>query len=141
MEGIERMEARQALDEIGRRQQGVIDRVIVPRWYWWFVSLGMVGVGIAADTQSARVIVPAALVYGLVLAAANFWYTLGLGSGAKVGRQLLGPAGAVGIVLFIWVVVGVSLGVAFGLRAAGLGTRALRGQPSEPCSFSAADLG
>lgn len=114
-------DAASALAEIGRRQEGVIDRVNVPAWYWWFVGLGMIPVGVAADTKNARWIVATALVYGLAVLVMNLRYTLGEAAGARVSRQLLGPAGAVAIVAFVWVVVGLSLGAAFGLQALGYG--------------------
>jgi len=31
-------EAAQALDEIQRRQQQVIDLAAIPAWYWWAVA-------------------------------------------------------------------------------------------------------
>jgi len=112
-------DAASALAEIGRRQEGVIDRVNVPGWYWWLVAVGMIPVGFAADTKMARIVVPVALVYAFIVAMVSVWLIVGGRPGARVSQQLLGPAGAVGIVLFVWVVVGASLGVAFGLQAAG----------------------
>ena len=108
-----------ALAEIGRRQQSVIDRVTVPGWYWWLVGLGMIPVGVAADTRAARVIIPVTLVYAALIAAVTAWLIAGGRPGARVSQQLLGPAGAGAIVIFVWIVVGVSLGVAFGLQALG----------------------
>jgi hypothetical protein len=114
-------EAAAALAEVARRQEGVIDRVSVPGWYWWLVAVGMVPVGAAADKRSAAVIVPVTVVYALAIAAVTVWLIAGGRPGARVSQQLLGPAGAAEIVVFVWIVVGSSLGVAFGLQAAGFG--------------------
>ena len=116
-----------ALAEIDRRQESVIDRFTVPGWYWWLVGLGMVPVGIAADTRTARVVVPVTLAYAAAVAAVTFWLIVGGRPGARVSQQLLGPAGAGAIVVFVWIVVGVSLGAAFGLLALGYGHPATAG--------------
>lgn len=114
-------DAAAALAEVARHQEGVIARVNVPGWYWWLVALGIVPVGVAADTRSAAVVAPVAVGYGLVIALVTIWLIAGGRPGARVSHQLLGPAAAVGIVLFVWIVVGASLGVAFALQAAGFG--------------------
>ncbi len=46
-------EAAAALAEIKRRQERVIETVLVPVWYWWVMAAGMVAIGVARDNGSA----------------------------------------------------------------------------------------
>lgn len=55
--------ARAALDTIDRGQQRVIDEIDLPRWYWWGLALGWIGVGFVAD-----------LGYGWITAAVLFGF-------------------------------------------------------------------
>jgi hypothetical protein len=48
-------EAAAALAEIKRRQERVIETVLVPVWYWWVMAAGMVAIGVARDNGSAVV--------------------------------------------------------------------------------------
>ena len=113
-------EAASSLAEVQRRQQQVIDAVMIPLWYWWVVAASMIAIGAAVDTKRAAVLATVlplviALVAGLTLAM-----ILGAYRRARVrSSELLGGRGALSIVGFVWVVVGASLGIAFGLRAAG----------------------
>lgn len=113
-------EATRALAEIGRQQEQVIEAVLVPAWYWWVVAAGMVAIGAAADTHSAvvlGVVIPVAVVVIAGLTAAMIF-----GAYRRVrvrSDELLGGRGALAIVGFVWLIVGLTLGLAFGLRAAG----------------------
>ena len=113
-------EAAAALAEIDLSQERVIDSVLVPRWYWWLVGLGMVAVGASADTARTTLIVVVAVAYALTVAAASVWF-IGGRRQARVHPELLGQPGALAIVAFVWLVVGGSLGLAFGLRSLGFG--------------------
>jgi hypothetical protein len=113
-------EATEALAEIGRQQQKVIEAILVPAWYWWVVAVGMVAIGAAVDTRSATVlgvVIPVAVVVIAGLSAAMIF-----GAYRRVrvrSDELLGGRGALAIVGFVWLIVGLTLGIAFGLRAAG----------------------
>ena len=112
-------EAASALAGIRRTQEQVIDAVLVPAWYWPVVGAAMVGIGAAADshrTAVLAVVIPVAVVALVAMTGAMIF---GAYRGAQVGSELLGERGAVYIVVFVWLVVGVTLGIAFGLRAAG----------------------
>ena len=63
-------EAAQALDEIQRRQQQVIDLAAIPVWYWWAIGGLMVvlGVGVDIRTPAAIGITVPVFVVGYVLA-------------------------------------------------------------------------
>src|SRR5215467_12883812 len=109
-------EAASALAEIGRRQAQVIDAALVPAWYWWVVAAGMVGIGAAADHRQPAGIVIAAVVIGLLTVA----MILGAYQRVKVrDAELLGGPGALLIVGMVWLIVGLTLAAAFGLRALG----------------------
>ena len=119
----ERLEAGDAaaeLAEINRRQAGVIDAVLVPRWYWWVIGLLLVPIGLAADSHQRTTTAVVAVLMALVIAGLSVWMISGAYPGARVHPATLGGAGALYIVGFVWVVVGVSLVVAFGLQAAGV---------------------
>ena len=109
-------EAASALAEIGRRQANVIDAVLVPVWYWWVVAAAMVGIGAAADNkQPAGIVVAALVIAGLTIAM-----ILGAYQRVRVrDADLLGGPGALLIVGAVWVIAGLTIGVAFGLRALG----------------------
>jgi len=113
-------DATSALTEIGRHQEKIIDAALVPAWYWWVVAAGMVAIGAAVDSRSRDVlaaVLPVAIVVIAVLTAAMIF---GAYRHVQVrSSELLGGRGAVAIVGFVWLIVGLTLGIAFGLRAAG----------------------
>jgi hypothetical protein len=113
-------DAARALHEIGRRQGRVIEAVLVPVWYWWVVAAGMIAIGAAADTK--RPVVLAVVIPLAVLAIVGLTVAMILGIYRNVqvhSATLLRGRGAIAIVGLDWLVVGLSLGAAFGSRAAG----------------------
>ena len=113
-------EAASALAGIRRQQKQVIDAVLVPAWYWWVVAAGMVVIGAATDTRSAVVLSVAIPVAVVIIAALTLGMIFGTARRAQVrSAELLGDRGALLIVGFVWLVVGLTLGIGFGLRAAG----------------------
>jgi hypothetical protein len=113
-------EAANALAEIGRQQEKAIDAVLVPAWYWWVVAAGMVAIGAAVDTHSATVLAVVIPVAVVVIAGLTLAMIFGAYRRVRVrDRELLGGPGALAIVGFTWLIVGLTLGLAFGLRAAG----------------------
>ena len=113
-------EATNALDEVDRRRAQVVGAVSVPGWYWWAVGLLTAALGVMVDRRRPAEIAVAVPVYALVVAAATAWMIVGRGR-VQASSDLLGPAAAGRIVTFVLGVVGVSLGVGFALRAAGVG--------------------
>ena len=113
-------DAAAALVEVQQRQQQVIDSTAVPTWYWWVVAAAMVGIGAAADSKSPTVlsvVIPCAVVVLVALTGAMIF---GVPGRARVrGNDLLGPRGALVIVGFVWLIVGLTLGVGFALLATG----------------------
>ncbi|MEP6753482.1 MAG: hypothetical protein ABI959_12110 [Candidatus Dormiibacterota bacterium] len=119
----QRLEAGDAaleLAEIERRQTGVIDAVLIPRWYWWAVGLLVVPIGVTVDSHQRIATAVVAVLMALVIAGLSVWMVSGSYPGARIQPATLGSAGALYIVGFVWLVVGVSLVVAFGLQAAGV---------------------
>jgi uncharacterized membrane protein len=119
-ERLESSDAARELAEIDKRQAGVIDAVLVPRWYWWVVGLLLVPIGVAVDSHQRTTTAAVAVVTALIIAGLSVWMVSGAYPGARIHPATLGNAGALYIVGFVWLVVGVSLVVAFSLQAAGV---------------------
>src|SRR5262250_133381 len=113
-------EAAQALDEIQRRQQQVIDLAAIPAWYWWAVGGLMVVLGVGVDIRTPAAIgitVPVFVVVMLAVDGGGFgraYRRAQLRNGLLAGRAVLSILGGV------TVVVGGTVGVAFALRGAGV---------------------
>jgi hypothetical protein len=113
-------EAADSLAEVRRRQQQLIDAVMIPEWYWWVVAAAMIAIGLAVDTRRSVVLAIVLPIAVTVLAALTGAMILGAYRGARVrSSELLGARGAASIVGFVWLVVGLTLGSGFALRAAG----------------------
>jgi hypothetical protein len=113
-------EAAAALAEVQRRQRQLIDSAAIPLWYWSVVAAAMIAIGAAVDTKRAAVlavVIPCAVVVLVALTSAMIF---GLPGRARVrGNELLGPRGALAIVGFVWLILGLTLGIGFALRAVG----------------------
>jgi hypothetical protein len=59
-------QARAALESIERARRQVIDEIDMPRWYWWGLALGWVGLGIVTDLRNPWITGGATLVFGAV---------------------------------------------------------------------------
>jgi hypothetical protein len=115
-------EAASALAEIRDQQGRLIEAVLVPAWYWWVVAAGMVAIGAAADTRDPLVLAVVIPTTAVVIAALTAGMIFGAYRHAQVrSSALLGGRGALAIVAFVWLVVGLTLGIGFALRAAGAG--------------------
>ncbi len=113
-------EAARALTEIGQRQEQVIRLAVIPNWYWWAIAVLMVAFAAAVDTRRGLVVG-----IGTAVFVAGVLTTTGLVVFRAVRRaqprnDLLGPGGVVAILGFVAVTVGVSLAVAFILKASGI---------------------
>jgi len=113
-------EAASVLAGIRQQQEQVINAVLVPAWYWWAVAAGMVAIGAATDTHRAVVLAVIIPIVAVIIAALTFGMIFGTYRRAQVrSSEMLGDRGALIIVGFVWLVVGLTLGLGFGLRAAG----------------------
>jgi len=119
-EELQPAEAAQALAEIQRHQQQVIDRATVPTWYWWAVGALMVVLAVGVDNRTpiALGVTVSVFVAGLLLATGLA--VRGQFRDARLRNGLLDGRGVVAILGFVALIVGCTLGLAFGLRAAGV---------------------
>jgi hypothetical protein len=112
-------DASAALASIQTRQAQVIRAFQIPVWYWWAVAAGMVIIGAAADTRRPVVLGIVIPIAALALAGLTVAMILGTGRGARLkSDELLGGRGAVLIVGFVWLIIAITLGLGFGLKAA-----------------------
>ena len=59
-------EARLALRSIEERRRQVIAEIDMPRWYWWGLALGWIGLGFVTDLGHPWVTAAATLAFGAV---------------------------------------------------------------------------
>ena len=112
-------EAADALAEIQKRQQQVIDRATVPAWYWWVVGVLMVVLAVGVDTRTHLAIGITAPVFVVGMLFATGAAVRSQIFGARVRDGLLDGRGVISILAFVALIVGCTLGIAFALRAAG----------------------
>jgi hypothetical protein len=62
-------EARTALDTVDRGRLRVIDEIDLPRWYWWGLALGWIGLGFITDLKHPWLTAVATLIFGAVHAS------------------------------------------------------------------------
>jgi len=113
-------EAERALTEIGQRQEQVIRLAVIPNWYWWAIAVLMVAFAAAVDTRQGRVVWIGTAVFVAGVLATTGRVVFRAVRSAQPRNDLLGPGGVVAILGFVAVTVGVSLAVAFILKASGV---------------------
>jgi uncharacterized membrane protein YkvI len=113
-------DAAQALAEVDRRQRQVIALAAVPAWYWWAVGALMVVLAVGVDVRTDTSIGIAVPVFVIGMLAATGRVVLGAFRRALPRNDLLVPQGVFAILGFVGLAVGVTLAVAFTLRAAGV---------------------
>jgi hypothetical protein len=111
-------DAAEALAEIQRRQQQVIDQATIPGWYWWSVGALMVALAAGVDTRTPAVLGGAVAVFVVGLLSATGVVVRSQFLQARLRNGLLDGRGVVAILGFVALIVGCTLGLAFGLRAA-----------------------
>jgi len=62
-------EARMALDTVEHRRQQVLAEIDVPGWYWWFLALGWVAVGVGAQFGGIWAVILSPVLFGALHAA------------------------------------------------------------------------
>lgn len=113
-------EAAQALDEIRRRQQQVIDLATIPAWYWWAAGALMVVLAAGVDAHRPAAIGAAATVFALGILSATGWVVGRAFRRAQLRNGLLDGRGVLAILGFVAIIVAGTIGVAFALRAGGV---------------------
>jgi len=114
-------EAAQALADIQLRQQQVIDLVSIPAWYWWAVGALMVVLAVGVDSHSPVAIGLTVPVFVIGMLAATGWVVGRAFGHAQIRNGLMGGNAVAAILGFDAVIVGGTIALAFGLRAAGVG--------------------
>jgi len=98
----------------------VIEAVLVPRWYWWAVGAAMIVIGAAVDYRHTVVLAVAIPVAVIAIVTLTGGMIFGAYRHVRVrDAELLGGRGAVAIVGLVGLVMALTLGVGFGLRALG----------------------
>lgn len=64
-------DARAALDAIERSRQRVIDEIDLPRWYWWGLAIGWIGLGVITDLRNPWLTGAATLAFGAIHSAVS----------------------------------------------------------------------
>lgn len=113
-------EAGEALAEIQKRQQQVINLATVSAWYWWAVGGLMVVLALGVDIRTPVAIGVTVPVFVLGLLSATAAVVAAQFRAAQLRRGLLDGRGVAAILGFVAVTVGISIGTAFALRAAGV---------------------
>jgi uncharacterized membrane protein YkvI len=113
-------DAARALAEVARRQRQVIELVALPVWYWWAVGALMVVLAVGVDVRTGTSIGIAVPVFVVGMLVATGKVTLGAFRRAVPRNDLLAPQGVIAILGFVGLVVGLTLAIAFGLRAGGV---------------------
>ena len=113
-------EAAGALTEIARRRAQVATLAIIPTWFWWAITILMVGFSVAAETRRPLVIgiASAAFVLGILVVTGRL--VLSIIGRAKPRDDLLGPTGVLASLGFVAGTLAVALATSLGLGAAGV---------------------
>lgn len=114
-------EAAQALADIQLRQQQVIDLAMIPAWYWWAVGALMVVLAAGVDSRTPAAIAMSIPVFVLGILAATGWVVGRAFRHAQLRNGLLDERAVLVILGFVGLIAGGTIGLAFGLRAAGVG--------------------
>jgi hypothetical protein len=114
-------EAAQALADIQLRQQQVIDLAMIPAWYWWAVGALMVVLAAGVDSRTPAAIAMSIPVFVLGILAATGWVAGRAFRHAQLRNGLLDERAVLVILGFVGLIAGGTIGLAFGLRAAGVG--------------------
>jgi hypothetical protein len=64
-------EAQVALQGVDRARRQVIDQIGMPRWYWWLLALGWVGLGVLSDLGNPWLVTVGTLAFGAVHATVS----------------------------------------------------------------------
>ncbi|ANZ41740.1 hypothetical protein BBK82_43150 [Lentzea guizhouensis] len=117
-ENVSADDAARALDEISRRTEQVIEKTLVPNWFWWAVAA--LNVGLTAAVESGEPVVIGTGVTLFVLGISGVAGSLAIKTlrHAQVRNTLLGLRGALAVAGFILGIAAVTLPTAFALEAA-----------------------
>jgi hypothetical protein len=114
-------EAEGALAEVAQRHRQIVRLMDIPWWYWPVIAVLMVGLAVAVDTHRRAAVAAAVPIFVIGVLASTAGMVLGRWRHAWPRRDLIDPVGVLAILGFDAIIIGVSLGLAFTLRARGVG--------------------
>ncbi|BBX68751.1 hypothetical protein [Mycolicibacterium psychrotolerans] len=121
MEDITPADARAALTAVDRARTRVVDEVGLPRWYWWLLAAGWLGLGVIGDLGAPWLAVAATVAFGVAHATVASRRLDGRRRTARLqvsadtaGRRL--PVVVIGMLV---VLVAVTIAAGFALEADG----------------------
>lgn len=116
MESVSPGEAAQALSQIRESQTRVIDLQFTPAWYWWLIAVLNVQLAVVLESGNSTAAVIGTAVFVLAILGGTA-FVVRRALHVKPRTDLLGPRGVLLILAFVAMIVGLSLGLAFTLRA------------------------
>ena len=116
-------EARLALRSIEERRREVIAEIDMPRWYWWGLALGWIGLGFVTDLGHPWVTAAATLAFGAVHSGVASHVISGRhrSSQLSVRADVAGPSVAVVVIGFLLGLAAVTVALAVLAEADGAG--------------------
>jgi hypothetical protein len=116
-------EARLALRSIEERRRQVIAEIDMPRWYWWGLALGWIGLGFVTDLDHPWVTAAATLAFGAVHAGVASHVLSGRhrSSQLSVRADVAGPSVAAVVIGFLLGLAAVTVALAVLAEADGAG--------------------
>jgi hypothetical protein len=114
-------EAQAALDAAQRGRLRVIDEIGLPTWYWVFLAVGWIALGLLADLEHAWISAIATFVFGAANASAMSRVASGRHrSGSLSVRASVAPSNSAGILTAALLFLGaLTVGLALAARADG----------------------
>lgn len=114
-------EAQVALHDVERARQRVIDRIGMPRWYWWGLAACWIALGVLSDVANAWIVAVATLVFGAVHSAVSQRLLAGRqqSGDVKVRRDVAGSRAPLIVFGFLIALAGVTVAAAFAVYADG----------------------
>ena len=116
-------EARLALRSIEERRRQVIAEIDMPRWYWWGLALGWIGLGFVTDLGHPWVTAAATLAFGAVHSGVASHVLSGRhrSSQLSVRADVAGPSVAAVVIGFLLGLAAVTVALAVLAEADGAG--------------------
>jgi hypothetical protein len=116
-------EARLALRSIEERRREVIAEIDMPRWYWWGLALGWIGLGFVTDIGHPWVTAAATLAFGAVHSGVASHVLSGRhrSSQLSVRADVAGPSVAAVVIGFLLGLAAVTVALAVLAEADGAG--------------------
>jgi hypothetical protein len=112
-------EAANALAEVGRRQEQVINLSAVPAWFWPALGVLMVGFAAAMDSGNRTAVKVAIPVFVAGVVTVTTLFASGMLRRARPHEKLIGPVGVLKILTLVAVTVVSSLATSFAAKAGG----------------------